>query len=85
MDRKGDAGEESYRLNSDVSRPHDCETGDVQDAPSWRNFMESTTFHGVRYIFESRKRIRRCLHSQLGVHVSILCQIDDNVRFFSSL
>ena len=28
---------------------------------SWHNFMQNTTFHGVKYIFEGGKWIRRYL------------------------
>ena len=34
---------------------------DARDTVSWHNFMQNTTFHGVKYIFEGGKWIRRYL------------------------
>ena len=34
---------------------------------SWHNFMENTIFHGVKYIFEGGKWIRRYLSFTLNI------------------
>ena len=38
---------------------------------SWYNFMQNTTFHGVKYIFEGGKWIRRYLPFTHNIYIYI--------------
>ncbi len=45
--------------------------GRKYDPVTWAEFINSTTFHGVRFIFEKTHRVRRCVRDSVVISVAI--------------
>ena len=54
-------GTKHIRMNTLQDNSVDKSDTTTQEGVTWSEFTEHTTFHGIRYIFQSSFRIRQCV------------------------